>query len=163
MYPAQPPLASHPALLTFTSTWQEHTTERARAEEELRTQLADMRGEKGILEERVSGLDQAISTMRVQVQSSEDSHRAQVSEHAHERRVVTWRGSVSMRAPDIASQTQNVASVCFSVGVFCDAVRWSPDSSVGCIVSVLQMLNVRQCSAFEILHTSIAEPSAQRH
>ena len=57
---------------------QEHSTERAKVEEDLRSQVVTLETAKAVLEERVAGLDQAVNTMQTHMKATEDSLNKQV-------------------------------------------------------------------------------------
>ena len=52
--------------------------ERAKVEEDLRSQVATLEAAKTVLEERVAGLDQAVNTMQTHMKSTEDNLNEQV-------------------------------------------------------------------------------------
>ncbi len=57
---------------------QEHTSERIKIEENLKTEISDLEKSKAVLEERVSGLDQAVNTMQTHNKTQEETFNKQV-------------------------------------------------------------------------------------
>ena len=52
--------------------------ERAKVEEDLRSQVTTLETANAVLEERVAGLDQAVNTMQTNMKSTEDALTEQV-------------------------------------------------------------------------------------